>query len=214
MTERPAAAAVRQHLEGAAISLRGDDIDTDQIIPARFLKGITSGGLGEHAFADARQAARERGGLHPLDDLERQAARILLVNKNFGCGSSREHAPQALHRRGFTAVVGVSFGEIFAANCVAIGMPCVRVAEDDLARLQDAAEGDSSRLFAIDLDEKTIRSGNLVVPVELPEAARMQFLGGTWDATAALLEAGPAIERTASHLPYLNGWSDGGTSQR
>jgi 3-isopropylmalate/(R)-2-methylmalate dehydratase small subunit len=206
MTERSVATAVRRHLDGAAISLRGDDIDTDQIIPARFLKGVTFAGLGKHAFADARQAVRDRSGLHPFDDPERQAARILLVNKNFGCGSSREHAPQALRRWGITAVVGESFGEIFAGNCVAMGMPCLRVAEDDLARLQEAAEGDSSRLFAVDLDEKTIGSGNLVVTVELPEAARMQFLDGTWDATAALLEAGEAIERTASQLPYLNGW--------
>jgi 3-isopropylmalate/(R)-2-methylmalate dehydratase small subunit len=130
----------------------------------------------------------------------------LLVNKNFGCGSSREHAPQALHRWGVAAVVGESFGEIFAGNCAAIGMPCLRVAADDLARLQDAAEGDSARLFAIDLGEKTIRSGNLVAAVELPETARLQFLDGTWDATAVLLEAGEAIERTAMHLPYLNGW--------
>jgi 3-isopropylmalate/(R)-2-methylmalate dehydratase small subunit len=206
MTERSVATAVRRHLDGAAISLRGDDIDTDQIIPARFLKGVTFAGLGKHAFADARQAVRDRSGLHPFDDPERQAARILLVNKNFGCGSSREHAPQALRRWGITAVVGESFGEIFAGNCVAMGMPCLRVAEDDLARLQEAAEGDSCRLFAVDLDDKTIGSGNLVVTVELPEAARMQFLDGTWDATAALLEAGEAIERTASQLPYLNGW--------
>jgi 3-isopropylmalate/(R)-2-methylmalate dehydratase small subunit len=206
MTETSTTAAARQHLEGAAIALRPDDIDTDQIIPARFLKGVTFAGLGAHAFADARRAARDRGALHPFDDPRRQGARVLLVNKNFGCGSSREHAPQALHRWGVAAVVGESFGEIFAGNCAAIGMPCLRVAADDLARLQDAAEGDSARLFAIDLGEKTIRSGNLVAAVELPETARLQFLDGTWDATAVLLEAGEAIERTALHLPYLNGW--------
>jgi 3-isopropylmalate/(R)-2-methylmalate dehydratase small subunit len=206
MTGTSANAAARQHLEGAAIALRADDIDTDQIIPARFLKSVTFAGLGEHAFADVRQAARGQGALHPLDDPQRRGARVLLVNKNFGCGSSREHAPQALHRWGIAAVVGESFGEIFAGNCTAIGMPCLRVAADDLARLQDAAEGDGARLFAIDLWEKTIRSGNLFAGVELPEAARLQFLEGTWDATAVLLEAGEAIERTAAHLPYLNNW--------
>ena len=206
MTRTSTPTAARQHLEGAAVALRADDIDTDQIIPARFLKGVSFAGLGRHAFEDARHAARKQDALHPFDDPERQSARVLLVNKNFGCGSSREHAPQALHRWGIAAVVGESFGEIFAGNCTAIGMPCLRVAAADLARLQDAAEANGARLFAIDLGEKTIRSGNLVAAVELPETARLQFLDGTWDATAVLLEAGKAIEATASRLPYLNGW--------
>jgi 3-isopropylmalate/(R)-2-methylmalate dehydratase small subunit len=206
MTKTSTTAATRQHVEGVAIALRADDIDTDQIIPARFLKGVSFAGMGEHAFADVRRAAYNQGALHPFDDPGRRGARVLLVNRNFGCGSSREHAPQALHRWGIAAVVGESLGEIFAGNCAAIGMPCLRVAADDMARLQDAAEDDGSRLFAIDLGEKTIRSGNLVAALELPEAARLQFLEGTWDATAVLLEAGEAIEAAASRLPYLNGW--------
>jgi len=207
MTDPSTATDPRRHLVGTALALRGGDIDTDRIIPARFLKGISFAGLGEHVFADERHAMQRQGGVHPLDDPSHRGARILLVNKNFGCGSSREHAPQALRRWGITAVVGESFGEIFAGNCVAIGVPCLRVTADEAARLQEAAEADGARLFAVDLEEKTIRSGNLVVNIELPEGARVQFLGGTWDATSALLEAGDGIERVAARLPYLNGWA-------
>ena len=196
----------RRQLTGAAIALRGNDIDTDRIIPARFLKGVSFAGLGQHVFADERHAARARSDMHAFDDPRRRGARILVVNKNFGCGSSREHAPQALHRWGITTVVGESFGEIFAGNCVAIGMPCLRVTPDDAARLQEAVEADADRLFTVDLEEKTIRSGNLVVPVDLPEGARVELLEGTWDATSVLLAAGTDIERAASRLPYLNGW--------
>jgi 3-isopropylmalate/(R)-2-methylmalate dehydratase small subunit len=207
MTDQPTPKSSRGYFVGTAIALNGDDIDTDQIIPARFLKGISFSGLGEHAFADVRQAARERGNLHPFDNPERQDASILLVNQNFGCGSSREHAPQALHRRGIAVIVGESFGEIFAANCVAIGMPCLRMDAEALARLREAVEVDGARLLAVDLAKKTIRSGNIVFAVDLPEGARVQFLEGKWDATAVLLEAGPSIESTALSLPYLNGWA-------
>jgi 3-isopropylmalate/(R)-2-methylmalate dehydratase small subunit len=207
MTDSSPATDPRRHLSGTALALRGGDIDTDRIIPARFLKGISFAGLGEHVFADERHAAQRKGDVHPLDDPGHRGARILLVNKNFGCGSSREHAPQALRRWGITAVVGESFGEIFAGNCLAIGVPCLRVTADEAARLQEAAEADGARLFAIDLEEKTIGSGNLVVNIELPEGARVQFLGGTWDATSTLLEAGHGIERVAARLPYLNGWA-------
>jgi 3-isopropylmalate/(R)-2-methylmalate dehydratase small subunit len=207
MTDASSTAVQRRRLAGNAIALRGNDIDTDRIIPARFLKGVSFAGLEQYVFADERRAARERGVMHPFDTLEHRDARILVVNKNFGCGSSREHAPQALRRWGIAAVVGESFGEIFAGNCVAIGVPCLRVSEADATLLQEAADGDGARTFTVDLEEKTIRSGNLVVPVELPEGARVQFLDGTWDATQALLAAGTAIERTAARLPYLNDWA-------
>ena len=206
MTEQTRTKSSRGHFVGSAIALHGDDIDTDQIIPARFLKGITFSGLGEHAFADVRHATEQRGTLHPFDDPRYRGARILVTNKNFGCGSSREHAPQALHRRGIDVIVGESFGEIFAGNSVAIGMPCLRVAGDDIERLQQAADDNFSREFAIDLQEKTIRSGNLVIPFDVPESARIQFIDGTWDATAVLLEADQGIKETASRLPYLNDW--------
>jgi 3-isopropylmalate/(R)-2-methylmalate dehydratase small subunit len=197
----------RQHIVGTAITLFGDDIDTDQIIPARFLKGVSFAGLGDQVFADARQALLDRGETHPFDDRKLRGARILLVGQNFGCGSSRERAPQALHRWGIAAIVGESFGEIFASNCVAIGVPCLRMSPAALAHVRDAAAVDSSRLFAIDIEQKTISSGNLVERIELSEGARAQLLDGTWDATATLLAAGEAIERTGSRLPYLNRWT-------
>lgn len=206
MTDQSTAIGSLRHLAGTAIALHGNDIDTDRIIPARFLKAITFAGLEKYVFADERRALRERGDLHPFDDPLHRGGRILLVNRNFGCGSSREHAPQALHRWGIMAVVGESFGEIFAANCLAIGMPCLRVTEGAAMRLQDAAEADDSRLFAVDLEQKTMRSRDIVVPVALPDGARAQFLEGTWDGTSVLLGAGENIEHVASRLPYLNGW--------
>jgi 3-isopropylmalate/(R)-2-methylmalate dehydratase small subunit len=207
MTDAPGTARPLRLIDGTAIALGGDDIDTDRIIPARFLKGIGYAALGGNVFADERAAARDGGGQHPFDDPRRAGARILLVGKNFGCGSSREHAPKALQLWGIAAVVGESFGEIFAGNGLSIGMPCLRAAPDDLARLHQAAAADAARRFAIDLEERMIRSGNLAVPVDLPDGARAQFLAGRWDATTVLLEAGPAIERTAARLPYLAGWS-------
>ncbi len=206
MTNSPETRNGRRRLAGSLIALPGDDIDTDQIIPARFLKGVTFAGLGEYAFADVRSAAKARGDVHPFDDPKLRNAQILLVNKNFGCGSSREHAPQALHRWGITAIVGESFGEIFTSNCLAIGMPCLDVSTDGLSRLQDAARAVPRRSFVIDLENKTIIGDDLAVPVELTEGARIQFIEGTWDATTVLLEAKNAIKRTTLSLPYLNNW--------
>jgi 3-isopropylmalate/(R)-2-methylmalate dehydratase small subunit len=206
MTDPSASPGARRHIAGTAVSLGGNDIDTDRIIPGRFLKTVSFAGLEQHVFADERNARRDGGDPHPFDDPKRRAASLLLVEKNFGCGSSREHAPQALRRWGITAVIGESFGEIFAGNCVALGVPCLRVTAADAARLRDAAASDAARRFAIDLEEMTIRSGNLVVPVELPAGAHAQLLDGSWDATATLLAAGGGIERAASLLPYLNGW--------
>jgi len=139
--------------------------------------------------------------MHPFDDPGRRGANISLTNRNFGCGSSREHAAQALWRWGIAVVVGESFGEIFADNCVAIGVPCLRVAREDIARLQDAGDVDGWRQFAVDLEEKTIRSGDLVVDIDVSDGARVRLCDGTWDATTVLLEASEAIERTASRLP-------------
>jgi 3-isopropylmalate/(R)-2-methylmalate dehydratase small subunit len=206
MTDPSVIPAALRHIAGTVVSLGGNDIDTDRIIPGRFLKTVSFAGLEQHVFADERRARRDRGDPHPFDDPLRRGASLLVVEKNFGCGSSREHAPQALRRWGIAAVIGESFGEIFAGNCVALGLPCLRVTATDAARLRDAAASDAARRFAIDLEEKTIRSGNLVVSVELPEGARAQLLDGSWDATSTLLAAGGSIERAASLLPYLNGW--------
>jgi len=207
MTHHPETTCPLRHLAGTAIALRGNDINTDVMMPARFLKAITFAGLEKHVFANDRRARRHEGDLHPFDDPARQGARILVVNRNFGCGSSREHAPEGLRRWGIAAVVGESFGEIFADNCLAIGVPCLRVSEADAQQLQEAADADCTRLFSVDLEERTIRSGNIVVPVALPDGARARFLAGTWDATPVLLRAGENIERVAAQLPYLNGWT-------
>jgi 3-isopropylmalate/(R)-2-methylmalate dehydratase small subunit len=184
---------------GRACALRGDDIDTDRIIPARYLRAVTFEGLGEHAFEDDRKQAK---GDHPLDQERYDGAAILVVGRNFGCGSSREHAPQALMRRGFRAFVGGSFAEIFFGNCVALGVPCVTLAPRDLAELMDSVELDPAQEVTVDLEAGTVscRAGRF--PAAMPEGARSQLLEGSWNATAVLLEAGDAIERTAASLSY------------
>ena len=191
-----------ESVSGGACVVRGDDIDTDRIIPARFMKVVTFDDMGRHAFEDARKAAK---GKHPLDDERFSGASILVVGKNFGCGSSREHAPQALMRFGFQAFVGGSFAEIFAGNCTSLGLPCVTLAEDDLAKLMDSVELDPTQEVRVDLVQRKVvsRAGEMTAIV--PEGVRQQLVEGTWDATRVLLEAGDAIERTAAALPYIQG---------
>jgi 3-isopropylmalate/(R)-2-methylmalate dehydratase small subunit len=199
-------AAVTQ-VSGRAIPLIGNDIDTDRIIPARFLKAITFEGLGENAFADERAAAKAKGHVHPLDDSRFKGGAVLLVNKNFGCGSSREHAPQALRRYGIRAVVGESFGEIFAGNCIAVGMPCVTVSAEAMAALQDVASAETGSECTVNLETKTVTFANQQFPCEINEGARRQFVDGRWDATDVLLQAGDTISQTAAKVPYFGGWA-------
>ncbi len=188
---------------GRACSLRGDDIDTDRIIPARFLRCVTFDGLGEHAFEDDRIEAK---GNHALDDPRFEGASILVAGSNFGCGSSREHAPQALLRCGFRAFIAASFGDIFAGNCTAIGLPCVTLGESDLAALADSVELDPGQEVVIDLQARTVTSRAGTMPAGMPDGMRRQLLDGGWNATTALLEAGEAIEATAARLPYGSGF--------
>ena len=190
-------------IEGTALPLRGDDIDTDRIIPARFLVSVTFEGLGEHAFEDDRKAARDRGASHPFDDPRFSGARILLVNRNFGCGSSREHAPQALWRRGFGAIAGGSFSEIFFGNAVAIGMPCVTLSAESIAELMDLVSNAPSTRLTVDIQSRTVAAGAKTFPLSLPENAREAFLTGRWDGTSMLLERFEEVEAVASRLPYL-----------
>jgi 3-isopropylmalate/(R)-2-methylmalate dehydratase small subunit len=189
---------------GTGCVLRGDDIDTDRIVPARFLRAVTFDGLGEHAFEDDRKQAK---GNHPLDDARFAGAAILVVGRNFGCGSSREHAPQSLLRAGFRAFVGESFAEIFFGNCVALGLPAVTLARAELDRLMDAVELDPQQELVLDLVAGTLASRAGVQRVVMPDGARRQLLEGTWDATAVLLEARDAIRATAARLPYVSGFS-------
>jgi 3-isopropylmalate/(R)-2-methylmalate dehydratase small subunit len=187
-------------VRGTGCVVRGDDIDTDRIIPARFMKVVTFDDMGKHAFEDARKAAK---GNHPLDDERFHGAAILVVEKNFGCGSSREHAPQALMRFGFNAFIGASFAEIFAGNCTSLGLPCVTLAEGDLTRLMDAIELDPTQEVVIDLRDRSVTSRAGKMDAIVPEGVRQQMLEGTWDATRVLLDAGDAIEKTAKALPYM-----------
>jgi len=192
-----------REVRGAACVLRGDDIDTDRIIPARYLRCVVFDGLGEYAFEDDRLQAK---GDHPLDDARFAGANILIVGRNFGCGSSREHAPQALMRRGFRAFVGASFAEIFAGNCLALGLPCLTLAPADLARLMDSVSLDPKQTLVLDLEARSVeyRGGRLAAG--LADGARRQLLEGTWNATAVLLEAGERIEQTAARLGYGDRW--------
>ncbi len=187
-------------VEGRACVLRGDDIDTDRIIPARFLRAVTFDGLGEHAFEDDRIQAK---GDHPLDDERFAGASILIVGANFGCGSSREHAPQALMRSGFRAFIGKSFAEIFAGNCTALGLPYVTLDAGDLAALMDSVVLDPEQQVLVDLEAQTVISRAGTVAAKMPDGVRRQLLEGSWNATRVLLDAGDAIEATAARIPYL-----------
>ena len=189
-------------VRGRGIPLRGDNIDTDRIIPARFLKSVTFEGLEDHLFEDDRQASPG----HPLSNARYAGASILLVNANFGCGSSREHAPQAIRRHGIRAVVGESFSEIFFGNSVALGLPCVTAGRDDVGALMRLVEGEPALELALDLERMVVSAGGRTVHVSLPAAARDSFLSGTWDAAALLLDDVGAVERVAARLPYLSGW--------
>lgn len=189
-------------ISGTALPIRGSNVDTDRIIPARFLRSVSFEGLEQHLFEDDRAQA---GSSHPVSNPAYAGATLMFVNANFGCGSSREHAPQAIRRRGIRAVIGESFSEIFFGNSVALGMPCPTVAADAAAALQAAAERDPSAAFTLDLETMTISGGELVVPVQLPAAAREGFLDGSWDATGLLLENYDEVRAVAAGLPYISG---------
>ena len=187
---------------GRGIPLFGDDIDTDRIIPARFLKCVTFDGLGEHAFEDDRQQLK---GEHSFDQTQYQGAEILVANRNFGCGSSREHAPQAIARWGIQALVAESFAEIFFGNCVAMGIPCVTASGEDVKALQGAIASNPQAPLTLYLTTMTVSVGNLSIPVTMGEGPRQMFLAGTWDACGQLVAQRSQIQTTAAQLPYM-GW--------
>ena len=190
-------------VNGRALVLRGDDIDTDRIIPARFLKCVTFDGLGQQVFADDRI---ELQGAHPFDRPDHQGARLLLVNRNFGCGSSREHAPQALMRWGIRAVVGESFAEIFYGNCLALGIPCLTASHDLMLAIQAAAAADPAAEFELDVASARLRSSQPETSwqLELPAGPRQMLSTGQWDGTGQLVANGAALAATAARLPYMN----------
>jgi 3-isopropylmalate/(R)-2-methylmalate dehydratase small subunit len=202
--EASASQAPIQGVSGTACVLRGDEIDTDRIIPARFMKVVTFDEVGQHAFADERSAAK---GDHSLDDEKYQGASILVVGENFGCGSSREHAPQALMRFGFNAFIGGSFAEIFAGNCTALGLICVTLDEDDLENLMGSVELDPTQTVSIDVAEQTVTSRAGTAVAHIPVGTRKQLMEGTWDAAGMLLDGAQSAAETAARLPYLSGFS-------
>ena len=190
-------------ISGRALPLPGTDIDTDRIVPARYLKAVTFEGLGEAVFYDERFDESGTPKNHPFSDGRFKDARILIVGRNFGCGSSREHAPQALLRWGIQAIIGESFAEIFAGNCAAIGVPAVTISHDDGDRLMSLAEKRPETVIHIDLDKRTVTAGESVVTLDMPETVRQSLLNGMWDTTAILLAAEGDIESTAMKIPYI-----------
>ncbi len=190
-------------LSGRGIPLSGNDIDTDRIIPARFLKCVTFDGLGAHAFEDDRI---QRQGAHPFDQTHYQGAEVLVVNRNFGCGSSREHAPQAIAKWGIKALIGESFAEIFFGNCVAMGIPCLTASEADVKALQGAIATNPQQAVTVDLTAMTATCDTLSIPLHMGDGPRQMFLSGSWDATGQLVAQADQIRATAVNLPYIR-WS-------
>ena len=186
---------------GECISLIGDDIDTDRIIPARFLKCVNFDSLGQSVFEDDRKTLKGR---HPLDLEKNKNASILIVNSNFGCGSSREHAPQALMRWGIKAIIGESFAEIFYSNCIAIGIPCFTLPKESIQVIQKHST-DKSLFLEIDIKNSLAKSRYLNFNLVIKESTRKMFLSGEWDATATLLQNASLVEKKFRELPYIKG---------
>ena len=193
--------SVIKSVSGRGVVVRGADIDTDRIIPARYLRTVTFEDLGAHAFADERT-----GGGHPFDQARFRGASILLANANFGCGSSREHAPQALMRWGIRAFVAESFAEIFQGNCIALGLPCVRLEAGDIQALMAAVEDHPEQELVVDLEGRRVCWSGGETAAGIGDGAREQFLRGSWDSLGQLLAASDQIEGAASKLPYLAGF--------
>jgi 3-isopropylmalate/(R)-2-methylmalate dehydratase small subunit len=197
------AGAIRR-VEGRALPMRGDDIDTDRIMPARFLKSTSFEGLEAHLFEDECAAA---GGSHPFANPAFLGASVLLVNRNFGCGSSREHAPQALARRGMRAIVGESFGEIFLGNAIGLGIACVTVSGDAIEGLLALVEQQPAVPVIVDLTDMSVSAGSMAASAAMAPAAREALLTGAWDSMGLLLESYDEVRACAAALPYLTGFS-------
>ena len=188
---------------GTAVPLPFDDIDTDRIIPARYLRCVTFEGLGEHAFEDDRQQDPQ----HPFNNPQYAGAKVLVAGRNFGCGSSREHAPQALIRWGIAAVIGESFAEIFFGNCTTLGVPCVTAARADIEKLAAAIRQDPSIEVTVDVAADTVRYGTQSFAAKLPPGPKQALTTGQWDFLSQLVEAGDEIRATAGRLPYMTNFA-------
>jgi 3-isopropylmalate/(R)-2-methylmalate dehydratase small subunit len=193
-----------EHVAGTGIPVRGNDIDTDQVIPARFMKVVTFDGLGEFAFFDQRFDDEDNEKDHPFNEEQYQDANVLVVNANFGCGSSREHAPQALVRWGIDAIIGESFAEIFAGNCLALGVPTVTADKETIEALQSWVESNPDGEIEIDVDAETVTYDGRTIDVTVDEAQRKALVDGIWDTTALMKSNTDAIAKTADSLPYVD----------
>ncbi len=191
-------------VRGRAVHVPGDDIDTDRIIPARFMKCVTFDGLGEYLFYDVRKQPDGTPKAHPLNDPRHAGATILVSGANFGCGSSREHAPQAIYRAGFRGVVAESFAEIFFGNCTTLGIPCLCLARADREALGAAIEEDPTREVVLDVEKSEVRCGDRVYAATIRDSARKGLLGGQWDPIAELLEGAEQAASTARKLIYVH----------
>jgi 3-isopropylmalate/(R)-2-methylmalate dehydratase small subunit len=191
-------------VSGTAVAIRGNDIDTDRIIPARYLKEVTFARMGSYPFFDERFDADGKPKPHPLNDAKYKGASILFVNKNFGCGSSREHAPQALYRFGIQAIVGESFAAIFAGNCTIMGVPAITVSREQVELMMKTVEQNPQTQFTVDIENKKITFGETQIATDLPETYRSALTSGSWDSTAMLRANMDQVKKTASRLPYMN----------
>ncbi|MGA2765680.1 MAG: 3-isopropylmalate dehydratase small subunit [Spirochaetia bacterium] len=190
------------HITGRAVPVIGNDIDTDRIIPARYLKEITFSRMGQYPFYDERFTADGKMKDHPFNKLQYDGASILVANANFGCGSSREHAPQALGRWGIKAIVAESFGEIFAGNCAMLGIPALAASKSDVAALQKLALEDPAAELTVDLEAMVVRAGSVAAAVTMPGPRRNSLIEGTWDSTALLLANAGLVAAAAARLPH------------
>ncbi|MEJ2057983.1 MAG: 3-isopropylmalate dehydratase small subunit, partial [Desulfofustis sp.] len=184
-----------------AIPLPGNDLDTDRIIPARYLRSVTFEGLGDEVFKDERFNDDGSTKEHPFNDKKYDGATILIVGRNFGCGSSREHAPQAIMRFGIKAIVGESFAEIFAGNCTSLGIPTLTAGEDSIAALLKLVQDNPQTSFTVDLEAQTISHAGGTVPLDINSAAKTALLAGTWNTLDELLQNEAAIEEVHRRLP-------------
>jgi len=192
------------YVEGTGVPIRGNDIDTDQIIPARFMKVVTFDGLGEFAFFDLRFDDDDNEKDHPLNEERFQDANVMVVNNNFGCGSSREHAPQALMRWGIDAIIGEGFAEIFAGNCLALGIPTLTADHETINALQQWVDDNPNGELEVDVEAETVRYGGNEISVSVDNAQRQALVEGIWDTTALMKANRNAIEDTSSRIPYLD----------
>ncbi len=193
-------------VSGPAVPVRGNDIDTDQIVPARFLKEVTFDNMGEYAFYDVRRDDDGTLNDHPFNRYPN--ATLLVVNENFGCGSSREHAPQALMRWGIDGLIGESFAEIFAGNCQALGLPTATADHETVAWIMAQVTTDPALDLTIDVEKETVTVGDEPVDVTISDAQREALLQGIWDTTALMKSYMDEVEQTAEELPYLNGFAN------